>query len=113
MRLGTDASIKTCREEGYTVIEFIKNDLLPGGVMNPDYQVHATRTVPSHMAKGFKNKYILDMYKSWNDVIAVFKEHEAAIRKSTGIPINFPPENPTPGDLLELIDAVICSYGLE
>jgi len=130
MKIGTDVSLATCRDEGYMVIEFKKRELIKKGVLQKDVYVECTQSLPY---AGFSNfpiwqngrpcipgalrseiYSVYDISHSWETILEVFEDWEEGILSMCGCKsredyfVDF--DNPTEYDLLSLISDV-CSYG--
>ena len=127
MKIGTDWSIATCRDEGYMVIEFKKRELIKKGVLQKDVFVECTQSlaVDDRWKNGrpqigyTRNELysVLDIEHSWESIMEFFEMHENDIMSMCGANnreeycINF--DYPNEYDLLHLISDVNSYMGLE
>lgn len=124
MRIGTDVSLQTCMDEGYTVMDYAVRKLFPRGRKNgidKDCQCSfsaswpldcrssvATPNDPFGMRRRFDTTY------SWNDLLERYGRHKAGIDSCcdfANCSTNF--ENPTEWDMLHLADCIAAYCGLE
>jgi len=127
MKIGTDLSIATCRDEGYMVIEFKKRELIKNGILQKDVFVECTQSlaVDDRWQNGKPQigytcdelYSVLDISHSWESIMEFFERHEKDIMSMCGANnreeycINF--DHPNEYDLLHLISDVNSYMGLE
>lgn len=124
MKIGTDASIRECRDSGYIVIEFKKRELIKKGILQKDVYVDCTQSFPERWQNGrpmvgytYDQLYSINDAHSWNTIMWLFEKHEKKILSMCGCEsradycVNF--ENPNEYDLLNLISDVAAYCGLE
>jgi hypothetical protein len=127
MKIGTDMSIATCRDEGYMVIEFKKRELIKKGILQKDVFVECTQSLavdgrwqngrPQIGYTRYELYSVLEIEHSWESIMEYFERHEKEIMSMCGANtredycVNF--DNPTEYDLLHLISDVNSYMGLE
>jgi len=116
MKIGTDISIKECRDVGYLVMEFKVKELFPDGKnkpLDPDCLCHFTRSFPLYMRDPFAGKegyYVVNVGLTANIVWESYQDAKQGIDKFTGESFSFPT---TEYELLHLADSVDTYCGLE
>ena len=123
MKIGIDTSLDVCRDEGYSIIEFKKKELLDkDGKLKKDAYVNYKKSNPEKWKNGKYNfhgegpAYYVDTVISFEDMVDFisYKDREEQVAKFAdwgNCPINF--ENPTVYDLLHLASDVDSYFGLE
>ena len=112
MRIGTDVSLKTCMDEGYTVMDFEVRKLYPRGRKNgidKDYQARFSASFPDYIRKEmgcqedpFGMRRAWDTTASWNDLLELYK-YNPGVDECCGIePGSRNMDNPTEWDMLKL-----------
>ena len=118
MVIGTDVSLKTCRSEGYLMMEFKKKSLMPKGKLNPECNVRFFRHCPGYCLEemyGTDNpvgvKTIqLDVQLNANDIWEIYLNHKDNIDRFIGSVPTFPANE---RDLISLAYDVEGYCGLE
>jgi len=117
MKIGTDISLKTCYDEGYTTIEFKVRELFPNGRKNgldKECNVDIKRSYPDYIREELATEenpfgvgYILNESYSFSDLLGVYLDHKKSIDDCHGMEINSAMlENPDEYTLLTLADMV-------
>ena len=124
MRIGTDVSLQTCMDEGYTVMDYAVRKLFPRGRKNgidKDCQCRFSASFPTYIRKEcategdpFCMRRMFDVNYSWNDLVAEYERNKAGIDSCCDF-ANCAPnfENPTAWDMLHLADCINSYCGLE
>jgi len=89
MRIGTDVSIKECRDSGYTVMDFKVKGLYPDGRKNGidiNYPARFTVSMPLYARRGYIGEKIIyiDVLLSWADLWEVYTENKKSIDSMIG-----------------------------
>lgn len=98
MKVGTDVSLKTCRQEGYMMVEFNVRDLYPNGRKNgidKDAQVRFFSHLPSYILYeiyGTETPIGVstiheERYLSANDLWGMYLKHMESIDKMCGFEV--------------------------
>lgn len=129
MKIGTDVSIRECRDSGYMVIEFKKSELIKKGILQKDVCVKCSQSFPESWTNGRPNIASIlenepiwavnpdEISHSWNSIMWYFEKYEKQILSMCGCAsredycVNF--NNPNEYDLLNLISDVAAYCGLE
>lgn len=124
MKIGTDVSLKTCAEEGYTVIDFKVKELFPNGRkngMDKTASVNVYQCIPEHLRADFateENPFgtgkILDVCIDFESLVELFNQHQGMVKKFADLdscPIEM--DDPTEHDFLSLADMMNSYCGLE
>lgn len=124
MKIGTDGSLKTCNEEGYTVIDFKVRELYPNGRkggINKEHPVEFYACIPDHLRADmstpenpFGTGKLWSVCVSWIGLIEIFEQHEASIPQLVGqtredLIVEYPDEY----SILHLGDAIQAYCGIE
>ena len=123
MRIGTDMSLKTCFEEGYTVMDFAVRKLYPKGRKNgidKDCRATFSASYPAYIRKNigsegnpFGNKPAWKTDASFNDLLEIYKLNPGVDRFCGLKPGSRETENPTEYDMLDLADELAAYCGIE
>jgi hypothetical protein len=114
-KIGTDASIQTCRAEGYVIVNYpSKKDLK--GIDKEQYfdieQSNPRRWESGHLNQGDGEKLFVDDSKSFNDLVEILNADYEGVSSFADYK-NCPPEleNPTIIDFLHLASDLVNYYG--
>ena len=121
MKIGTDVSLQTCRDEGYMVIEFSVRELYPNGRKNgidKDCPVNCTKSYPDYIRKEMgwsvgDSMMMLDEDYSWNDLLEIYLRHKDGIDSMIGASYDVENIEPTEWDILNLASDIDSYCGLE
>lgn len=125
MKIGTDASLQICLEEGYLTMEYKKRELMPKGVLDKLYSVRFVQSVPDYILKeqyGTASRRVVSIKGGQinltsvslcaNDIWEKYQSYKKSIDKYSGTSEGF--EFPTNEfELLGLADDVNGYCGLE
>jgi hypothetical protein len=121
MKIGTDVSLQTCRDEGYMVIEFAVRELYPNGRKNgidKEHCVNFTKSYPDYIRKEMgwspgDSMILLDVDYSWNDLIEIYQKHKKGIDSMIGASYDVENIEPTEYDILNLGSDIDAYCGLD
>jgi len=93
MRIGTDISLQTCREQGYLMMDFKKRELFTGGKINEDCFVQFLAHTPDYILRkmyGTENpvgekRIMLDVYHSVESLWELYTENKEGIDGCSGM----------------------------
>ena len=119
--IGTDMSIAECRKSGYAVMDrqglvnrkgvLDKDKLVRVTMSNPEYWTCDGHNLPGVLATDL---YVYDNWTSFNDVWEAFEAQGQSIKDYCdwkNCPIEH--ENPTPWDMLHLVQTLLGHGGLD
>jgi len=122
MRIGTDSSLKTCFEEGYTVMDFAVRKLYPKGRksgIDKDCLAAFSASYPEYIRKEladegnpFGNKPVWKTELSFNELLEIYKINPGVDRFCGIEPGARETENPTEYDMLNLADELSAYCGI-
>jgi len=118
MRIGTDINIKTCKKEGYTIIDFKVSDLenKKNKSINPDAKIRVIQYYPDYLKyenpsafNNFGQPYtMLDEIVTLESVWELYTKYKEGIENLIGDSISYPTDR---YELLNLIDSIIAYLG--
>lgn len=115
MRIGLDASLSVCREEGYLMAEYKVRELYPNGVFDPDAPIRFFAHLPDFIKKetywriGDKS-LMIDVSLSANDLWGMYQENKEGIDSFSGMEYTFPED---PHSALYLASDINAYCGLQ
>lgn len=101
MRIGTDISLKTCKDEGYLMMEYKVKELTPKSGFNADANVTFLAHIPDYILEQMRKdgnwkigdyRMILKVSLSANDVWEKYQNNKAGVDSICGYdePWSFP-----------------------
>lgn len=116
MRIGTDCSLRVCREEGYTVMDFSPKLLFPrgrkGGI-DKDCPVVFSASLPEYLDPDPKRGRAWEAEWTWHELITCYERHKKSVDETCDFEHCSPSfENPTEYDVLRLGDSIHAVVGL-
>lgn len=117
MRIGTDISLKTCKDEGYLMMEYKVKELTPKSGFNADANVRFISYIPDYLLKEMGHTdnldgspLLLDVTLNTIDVWELYQDSKSDIDEFCDEDHKF---TTTPSDLLNLASAVNSYCGLD
>lgn len=116
MRIGMDASLKVCREEGYLMAEYKVRELYPGGVFDPDAPIRLYAHLPDYLKKEMcwrvgDKSLMLEVWLSANDVWEMYQSNKEEVDSLTGCCMDTFPDSAY--SVLQLASDINAYCGLE
>ena len=111
MIIGTDVSLKVCKEEGYLMAEYDGRRKF-----DPNRYYRVFGYLPNYIAKEIgarENTIHIDIEITFNELVEIYERHEIGINKccDTNQHVNF--EKPTYFDFLNLASDINAYIGLQ